>query len=146
MEPSAGLTNRICMSGLTFLFLTKLQVLRSNRYGTWITGGIGLIPKLLRNMEWRLFFSALGIVFLSEMGDKTQITTLLLAGDKPMYVLWIALGSATALICCSFIEIMIGSEIIARFMKPRIISLLSAGAFITLGVLLLCGVLGNVQI
>ena len=105
-----------------------------------------MIRKLFLNSDWRLFFSALGVVFLSEMGDKTQITTLLLAGEKPRYVLWVALGSACALISCSLIEILVGSELIARFLKPRIVAFVSAGAFITVGLLLLSGIMGNVHI
>jgi len=86
------------------------------------------------------------MVFISEMGDKTQITTLLLAGAKPMYVLWVALGSATALICTSFIEVIIGSEVIARFVKPAAIKLISGVAFLLLGTLLVSGIMGNIQI
>lgn len=97
-------------------------------------------------LDWRLFLSTLGVVFLSEMGDKTQITTLLLAGSKPLYVFWVALGSACALICASFIEVIIGSEIIARFLKPDTINLISALAFIILGLLLIFGVIGNIRI
>lgn len=98
--------------------------------------------KSTRILDWRLFLSVMGIVFISEMGDKTQITTLLLAGAKPHYVFWVALGSATALICTSFLEVLIGSEIIARFMKPHVVKLASAVLFIVLGCLLLFGVIG----
>jgi putative Ca2+/H+ antiporter (TMEM165/GDT1 family) len=95
---------------------------------------------------YRLFLTTLGLVFLSEMGDKTQITTLLLAGAKPNYVLWVGLGSATALICASFIEVIIGSQILARLMKPRTIEMLSSIAFLVLGILLVAGIIGNIQI
>lgn len=97
-------------------------------------------------LDWRIFLSTLGVVFLSEMGDKTQITTLLLAGAKPLYVFWIALGSASALICASFLEVIIGSTIIARFFKPATIQICSAIVFIILGLLLVFGVMGNIQI
>lgn len=102
--------------------------------------------RLVRKVDWRLFLSVLGVVFISEMGDKTQITTLLLAGAKPRYVFWVALGSATALICTSFLEVLVGSEIIARFMKPHVIKLVSAVLFIVLGCLLLFGVIGNIGV
>lgn len=95
---------------------------------------------------YRLFLTTLGVVFLSEMGDKTQITTLLLAGAKPAYIIWVGLGSAMALICTSFIEVIIGSEVLARLMKPRTIELLSAIAFLVLGILLITGVMGNIQV
>ena len=96
--------------------------------------------------SWRLFLSTLGVVFLSEMGDKTQITTLLLAGSKPLYVFWVALGSATALICTAFFEVIVGSQIIARFFKPKTVNLFSAFIFCVLGILLLFGIIGDIKI
>lgn len=95
--------------------------------------------------NWRLLISALGIVFISEMGDKTQITTMLLAGAKPAYVLWVAIGSAMALIFTSFLEVIVGAHIIARFIKPSTIQLISGTIFMVLGALLVFGLLGNVQ-
>ncbi|HEX3031967.1 MAG TPA: TMEM165/GDT1 family protein [Bacillota bacterium] len=89
-------------------------------------------------MGWlRLFLSAFGIVFISEMGDKTQLTTMLLAGQKPLWVVYVALGSAMALITTSFVEILIGSTFVARFLSPARINLLSGIAFTVMGVLLL---------
>lgn len=94
-------------------------------------------------MNWRLFLSAFGMIFLSEMGDKTQVTTMLLAGAKPHYVLYVALGSAMALITTSFIEVLIGSQIIARYLKPVVLKVASGLAFTLMGLLLLLGVLGS---
>ncbi|MGE5372742.1 MAG: TMEM165/GDT1 family protein [Solirubrobacterales bacterium] len=100
---------------------------------------------LLNKIEWRLFLSVLGVVFISEMGDKTQITTMLLASAKPAQVFWVGLGSALALICTSLVEVLIGSEVLARYLKPATIQIVSALAFIVLGSLLLLGVIGNVK-
>ncbi len=105
-----------------------------------------MFKRIKEIIDWRLFLSTLGIVFLSEMGDKTQITTLLLAGSKPSYIIWVALGSASALICTSFFEVIIGSQIIARFLKANTISLISATAFSILGILLIFGVIGDVKL
>lgn len=89
-------------------------------------------------MSWKkLFLSAFGIIFLSEMGDKTQVTTMLLASEKPLYVLYVALGSAMALVTASFIEIMIGSTLFARFLRGNQIKIASGCAFTIMGVLLL---------
>lgn len=101
---------------------------------------------LNRSINWRLFLSALGVVFLSEMGDKTQISTLLLAGQNPLYLLWVGLGSAAALISTSFLEVIIGSHIIARFLNPEKIRIISSVVFLVLGILLLTGVMGNVKL
>jgi len=92
--------------------------------------------------DWRLLLSALGVVFLSEMGDKTQVTTMLLAGAKPAYIFFVALGSATALVATSLIEVMVGSRIVARFIKPSTTKLASGAAFVVMGILLLLGILG----
>ncbi|NLN87990.1 MAG: TMEM165/GDT1 family protein [Syntrophomonadaceae bacterium] len=80
------------------------------------------------------------------MGDKTQITTLLLAGANPAYIWWVALGSASALICASFLEVIIGSQVVARYLKPATISLVSGVIFMILGTLLLLGVIGDFQL
>jgi len=95
---------------------------------------------------WRLLFSAFGVVFLSEMGDKTQITTMLLAGAKPAYVLWVALGSVMALVFTSFLEVIIGAHVITRLIKPSTIQLVSGAVFMVLGALLVFGLLGNIQL
>lgn len=100
----------------------------------------------MKNLDWGLLWKVFTVVFISEMGDKTQITTLLLAGAKPLYVVYVALGSATALIATSFIETIIGSTIIARILKPNIIKTISAVAFVILGFLLLTGQIGNISL
>jgi len=105
-----------------------------------------LFKRIAERFEWRLFLSTLGVVFLSEMGDKTQISTMLMAGSKPLYVFWVALGSITALICTSFFEVIIGSHIIARFFKADTVNILSAFTFSILGILLIFGVIGDIKI
>ncbi|MGE5389881.1 MAG: TMEM165/GDT1 family protein [Deltaproteobacteria bacterium] len=106
---------------------------------------IVLLRNLLTKFDHRLFLYSLGVVFLSEMGDKTQVTTMLLAGQKPLYILWVALGSLAALICTSFLEVIIGANILARWIKPDVIRFISAGVFILLGIMLLTGVIGQVD-
>lgn len=88
-------------------------------------------------MDWRrLFLTAFGIIFISELGDKTQVATMLLASEKPLYVLYVGLGSAMALITTSFIEVAIGSTIIAKFVKEQYIKVASGVAFILMAFLL----------
>ena len=102
--------------------------------------------KIFQILDLRLFFSTLALIFVSEMGDKTQVATMLLASAKPAYVFWVALGSASALICSSFIEVIIGSEIIARFVKISTIRLASGVVFLVLGILLVTGLMGSGQL
>jgi len=91
---------------------------------------------------WKLFLAAFVTVFVSEMGDKTQVTTVLLAGANPLYVWQVALGSAAALVCTSFVEVLIGAKIVGRYLQPQTIQLLSGIVFVLLGILLLLGLIG----
>jgi len=97
------------------------------------------------NQELRLFLSIMGVILISEMGDKTQLTTLLLASENPLYICWVGLGSALALITASFLEVIIGSHIIARYLKPVTIRVVSSLLFILLGLLLLTGIIGGLK-
>lgn len=99
----------------------------------------------LKVFDWKLILKVFGVVWLSEMGDKTQVTTLFLAGAKPLYVLWVALGSASALVMTSLIETAIGSAVLARLLRPSVIKMASATVFIILGILLLTGVIGRIE-
>ena len=97
------------------------------------------------NQDLRLFLSTMGVILISEMGDKTQLTTLLLASENPLYIFWVGLGSALALITASFLEVIIGSHIIARYLKPVTIRVVSSLLFILLGLLLLTGIVGGLK-
>lgn len=92
-----------------------------------------------------LFLSTMGVILISEMGDKTQLTTLLLASENPLYICWVGLGSALALITASFLEVIIGSHVIARYLKPATIRVVSSLLFILLGLLLLTGIVGGLK-
>lgn len=98
---------------------------------------------ILKNPAFKLVLTAFVTVFISEMGDKTQVTTMLLAGAKPAYVLEVAAGSAAALVCAAFIEVAIGAHVIGRYVKPEIVRLLSGILFVMLGFLLLLGIVGT---
>lgn len=45
-------------------------------------------------MDWKLFLATFGTVFVAELGDKTQLATLALAGDskKP----WVVFAASSA--------------------------------------------------
>ena len=64
-------------------------------------GGVGV---------WRAFFTTFGLVFLAELGDKTQLTTMLMAAQSR--AIWpVFFGSVLALACSSFICVTAGSVI-----------------------------------
>ena len=88
-------------------------------------------------MNWRLFASTFGLIFLAELGDKTQLATLSLAASGESR--WIVfLAAAGALVLTSAIGVLAG-EAIARVIPPVWITRGAGVAFIAMGGLLLLG-------
>ncbi|GAB4189273.1 MAG: hypothetical protein Fur006_30420 [Coleofasciculaceae cyanobacterium] len=76
---------------------------------------------------WRIFYSTFFTIFLAEMGDKTQLATLLMSAqsDSP----WVVFaGAALALIATSLLGVVIGCWI-AKRLSPKTIET-SAGALL----------------
>ena len=73
------------------------------------------------------------ITFLAEMGDKTQISTLLFAGNKEINRWGILAAASCALTLAVFLAVIIGSEL-DRFVSARTIKLISGIGFIGIGI------------
>jgi putative Ca2+/H+ antiporter (TMEM165/GDT1 family) len=88
-------------------------------------------------MDLKLFLSTFGLVFLAELGDKTQLATLSLAasGNSRLAVF---LGSAGALVLTSALAVLLGAAL-ARAVPAVWISRLAGTGFIVMGVLFLLG-------
>jgi putative Ca2+/H+ antiporter (TMEM165/GDT1 family) len=56
-------------------------------------------------MDWKVLSTVFGSVFIAELGDKTQLATLLFASDKDVSKLTVFLGAAAALIVTSAIGV-----------------------------------------
>ncbi|MDI6893984.1 MAG: TMEM165/GDT1 family protein [Bacillota bacterium] len=86
---------------------------------------------------WRAILSAFLIVLLAELGDKTQLSTFLLAARhrSPWPVF---LGAAAALVTASLVAALLGGAL-GRVIPERVLRLLAGSAFIVLGGLLLAG-------
>lgn len=83
----------------------------------------------------KIIISSFVLVFIAELGDKTQITTMLLSAGSHSK-LAVFLGSSLALICSSFVGVLLGS-FISRYIPPNVIQIAAAIAFIIIGILLL---------
>ena len=86
-------------------------------------------------MDWKLFFTTFGAIFLAEMGDKTQIATLTFAaGASSRWIVFAA--SAGALVATSAVAVL-GGEVIARYVSPAWMHRAAGTVFIVLGVIYL---------
>ena len=83
-------------------------------------------------MDWKIFATVFGAVFIAEMADKTQLVTMLFAADKEVSKLTIFLGSALALVTASAIGVAAGS-MLSHVINPRMMSMVAGAGFIVIG-------------
>lgn len=88
-------------------------------------------------MDWRLLGSTFTLVFLAELGDKTQLATLALAASGRSKLL-VFLGAAAALVATSAIAVLVG-EGLARVVPEIWIRRAAGAGFLVLGALFLFG-------
>jgi putative Ca2+/H+ antiporter (TMEM165/GDT1 family) len=88
-------------------------------------------------MDWKLFGSTFLLVFLAELGDKTQLATLSLAASGKSRLLVFA-GAAAALVATSAIAVVAG-EAVARAVPEIWIKRTAGLGFLVLGILFLAG-------
>ena len=86
-------------------------------------------------MDWKLFLSTFGAIFLAEIGDKTQLATLSLAAGKASRLSVFA-GSACALVVTSAIAVLVG-DALARVIPPLWLKRAAGALFLVMGVLFL---------
>jgi len=88
-------------------------------------------------MDWRVFLTTFGVIFLAEMGDKTQLAAMTMAAQskKPWAVL---IGAALALTAVSAIGVLVGS-VLGNYVPLLWIKRAAAVAFIIIGILILAG-------
>ena len=86
---------------------------------------------------WKTFLTTFGLVFLAELGDKTQLATMLLVAQNKSP--WgVFAGAAVALVLSSLLGVLFGSTI-ARLVPQNYIQSGAGVAFIIIGALLLFG-------
>lgn len=84
-------------------------------------------------MDLKLFMTVFSTVFVAELGDKTQLATLLYAADARNPKLTVLLAAAAALVLTSAIAVLAGS-LVSRHVSPRILSWIAGAGFIAIGV------------
>jgi putative Ca2+/H+ antiporter (TMEM165/GDT1 family) len=89
--------------------------------------------------NWRAFTSTFGLLFIAELGDKTQLAVLSMAckSTAPWSVF---AGGALALILVTAIGV-VGGQGICKLVPERILLTVSAAAFILMGILMGVGIL-----
>ncbi|MCB9798555.1 TMEM165/GDT1 family protein [Candidatus Nomurabacteria bacterium] len=81
----------------------------------------------------KIFITTFITIFLAELGDKTQIATLLFAAEKNYPKSTIFLGASLALIATTAIGVLLGSTI-SNYLDEKTLKLLAGVGFIMVGV------------
>ena len=89
-------------------------------------------------MDPKLFLTVFSTVFVAELGDKTQLATLLYAADASHPKLTVFAASATALVLTSALGVLAGS-LVAEHVSPRVVRWIAGLGFIAVGAWVLLG-------
>ena len=94
-----------------------------------------IAPKLTFKQELQIFTSTFFAVFLAELGDKTQVTTLLMSAQSQTP--WIVfLGASAALIGTSLVGVLVGRWL-SRHVSAKTIETATGAMLLLIAVLLL---------
>ena len=90
-------------------------------------------------MDWRIFASTFVLIFLAELGDKTQLAALAAtAGSKSTWSVFV--GASLALVLSTLIAVLVG-EGLQRVIPPVYIRIAAGCLFLVFGALLLASTL-----
>jgi putative Ca2+/H+ antiporter (TMEM165/GDT1 family) len=84
-------------------------------------------------MEYKVLLTVFASVFIAELGDKTQLATLLFAADKEVSKLTVFFGASLALIVASGIGVLAGG-IISQYVSERHLQYIAGIGFIAIGI------------
>jgi putative Ca2+/H+ antiporter (TMEM165/GDT1 family) len=83
-------------------------------------------------MHWKTFATVFVTVLVAEIGDKTQLATLLFSADRETSKGAVFAGSALALTAAAAIAVLLGSQL-DRFVSPRLLKTAAGVGFLAIG-------------
>jgi len=83
-------------------------------------------------MDLRLLATVFGTVFLAELGDKTQLATLLFAARERSSLVTVFVAASLALVATTAIGVLAGAAI-SSYVQPKYLSYAAGVGFIVIG-------------
>ena len=83
-------------------------------------------------MNWQVFLTIFAAVFIAELGDKTQLATMLFAADKEVSKWTVFAAASAALIVASGLGVLAGS-LLSEFINEKILAYIAGTGFIIIG-------------
>lgn len=87
-------------------------------------------------MDLKIFLTVFGTVFIAELGDKTQLATVLFASDQEVNKWLVFIASSLALIATSAIGVLAGS-LLSNAIDEKQLAYIAGIAFILIGLVTL---------
>jgi len=83
-------------------------------------------------MDLKLLSTVFTMIFIAELGDKTQLATLLFAADKDVSKMTVFIGASLALILTSALGVVAGSYLSA-YVNERYLHYIAGAGFVAIG-------------
>ena len=83
-------------------------------------------------MDWKIFLTIFGAVFIAELGDKTQLATVLFASDKEVNKYTVFIAASAALVVASAIGVLAGS-LLSDYIDEKYLHYIAGIGFIAIG-------------
>jgi len=84
-------------------------------------------------MDWKIFLTIFASVFLAELGDKTQLATMLFAADKEVSKYTVFFAASAALIIATALGVLAGS-FLSSYINEKYLHYAAGIGFIAIGV------------
>lgn len=84
-------------------------------------------------MDLKILLTVFTAVFIAELGDKTQLATMLFAADKEVSKLTVFLGASLALIVASGIGVLAGG-VVSQYISERYLQYIAGLGFVCIGI------------
>ena len=83
-------------------------------------------------MDWKVFLTVFAAVLVAELGDKTQLATMLFAADREVSKYTVFFAASAALVLASALGVLAGS-LLAEWINPRYLHVIAGVGFIAIG-------------
>ncbi len=83
-------------------------------------------------MELTVFLTIFAAVFIAELGDKTQLATMLFAADKEVSKWTLLFGASAALLFAAMIGVIAGT-LLSEYINGKYLNYLAGAGFILIG-------------
>jgi putative Ca2+/H+ antiporter (TMEM165/GDT1 family) len=84
-------------------------------------------------VDLKVLLTVFASVFIAELGDKTQLATMLFAADKAVSKWTVFIGASLALVVASGVGVLAG-ELVSQYANPKYLNYSAGFGFVLIGI------------